>query len=338
MIGWIRLDPRTLIVLSWLLGCAPESVSNDAGSVAHAGDAGDAGSAGIATPATSAGRSGSVGSAGNGGEAARTTSSPAGAAALAGAGGAPLAAAGSGSLTTQLAAGRSAMPQSAGSGGAAVPVPGGCEKSSFALCEDFESGALDAQRWKSAQSKGAVTLDTTRGARGSHTSLHVHVDPGNDTLVGITETATFPALKSGLSARAFIYIPSTDTASLFMGDRHTRLIYAQGSAPSGEYALGIWNGGIIQNHYSKSDDSVDTKMLPPFDTWFCLEYELDSAAGNVKAYLNDVEITALRHSGWPATSVDKLMFGADRYGSFPVAEDLWFDDLAVDSAHIGCAR
>jgi hypothetical protein len=32
------------------------------------------------------------------------------------------------------------------------------------------------------------------------------------------------------------------------------------------------------------------------------------------------------------------MFGVDRYGSFPVAEDIWFDDLAVDAKRIGCAR
>jgi hypothetical protein len=225
----------------------------------------------------------------------------------------------------------------AGSGGA-TNADLGCKGSTWALCEDFEGAALDSKVWKSIQTKGTVMLDSTRGARGSQSSIHIHVDPGSDTMVGITETKTFPALKAGLSARAFIYIPSTDTASLFMGDRHTRLIYAQGSSPDGEYALGIWNGGLIQNHYSKSDDSVDTKMLPPFDRWFCLEYELDSAGGNVKAYLDDVEIVALRHSGWPAANLDTLMFGADRYGSFPVAEDLWFDDLAVDSTHIGCTR
>jgi hypothetical protein len=168
--------------------------------------------------------------------------------------------------------------------------------------------------------------------------MHIHVDPGGDTMVGLVEARTFPALKAKLFARAFIYIPSANTASLFTGDRHTRLIYAHGVSPDGEYALGIWNGGLIQNHYSRTDDSVDTKMLPPFEAWFCLEYELDSAAGNVRAYLNDVEIGALAHSGWPATNVDTLMFGADRYGSFPVAEDIWFDDIVVDGTRIGCTR
>ena len=214
----------------------------------------------------------------------------------------------------------------------------GCAGSAFALCEDFESGALDAALWKLMQSKGTATLDSSRGARGSKSSLHVHVDPGGDTMVGITESKTFPALKAGLFARAFIFIPGAMASSLFMGDRHSRLIYAQGATPYGEYALGIWNGGLIQNHYSDSDDSQDTKMLPPFDQWFCLEYELDSASGNVKAYLNDQEITALRHDGWPMSNIDTLMFGVDRYGSFPVAEDIWFDDLVVDSARIGCTR
>jgi hypothetical protein len=219
-----------------------------------------------------------------------------------------------------------------------APPSSGCAGSTFALCEDFESGALDSKVWKLTQSKGTATLDASRAARGSHYSVHVHVDPGSDTMVGLTESKTFPALKAALFARAFIFIPGAMATALFNGDRHSRLIYAQGATPYGEYALGIWNGGIIQNHYSKTDDSQDTKMLPPFDEWFCLEYELDSAAGNVKAYLNDVEITALRHTGWPASNIDTLMFGVDRYGSFPVAEDIWFDDLVVDSARIGCMR
>ncbi len=223
--------------------------------------------------------------------------------------------------------------------GAVETTPGaGCAGSSFAVCEDFEAGALDGKLWKATQNKGTATLDTTRAARGSKTSLHIHVEPGSDTTVGIVESRSFPALAHKLYARAFIYIPGATSTMLFQGDRHSRLIYALGASPYGEYALGIWNGGLIQNHYSKTDDSQDTKMLPPFDQWFCLEYELDAAAGNVRAYLNDVEIPALRHDGWPATQVASLMFGVDRFGNFAVAEDLWFDDLVVDAARIGCAR
>ena len=236
------------------------------------------------------------------------------------------------------AAGSTADAAAASSAGTGAAPGAGCAGVTFALCEDFESGVLDTKVWKLTQSKGTVTLDASRAARGSTHSVHVHVEPGSDTMVGLTESKTFPALASGLFARAFIFIPNTMTSSLFIGDRHSRLIYAQGANPEGEYALGIWNGGLIQNHYSTSDDSQDTKMLPPFDQWFCLEYELDSAAGNVKAYLNDREITALRHEGWPAANIDSLMFGVDRYGSFPVAEDIWFDDLVVDSKRIGCTR
>jgi hypothetical protein len=38
--------------------------------------------------------------------------------------------------------------------------------------------------------KGTVTVDATRGARGSHSSMHVHIDSGSDTMVGPTETET----------------------------------------------------------------------------------------------------------------------------------------------------
>jgi hypothetical protein len=235
-----------------------------------------------------------------------------------------------------------AAPDAGGAAGvdgapADAALASGCSASTFALCEDFESGVLDAKTWKAVQNKGTATVDTSRAARGSKASVHVHVDPGGDTMVGLVETRTFPALQKKLYARAYLYIPGAMATSLFTGDRHSRLIYAQGANPYGEYALGVWNGGLIQNHYSPTDDSQDTKMLPPFDRWFCLEYELDAAAGNVRAYLDDVEITALRHDGWPATAVGSLMFGVDRYGSFPVAEDIWFDDLIVDGARIGCA-
>lgn len=322
---------RALFAVGCLVGCAPPDAPRSAAWVGSAGTA--------VSHVADAGRSGS---------APATTSQPivtrpAGSSAppnhSSDVGGQHAVIAGNAAAGMQATPAGGAGATAAGSGGAgATHDDPGCKGSTWAVCEDFEGTALDSQLWKSIQMKGAVTLDNTRGARGSRSSIHIHVDPGSDTMVGITETKTFPSLKAGLSTRAFIYIPSTDTASLFMGDRHTRLIYAQGSSPDGEYALGIWNGGLIQNHYSKSDDSVDTKMLPPFDRWFCLEYELDSAGGNVKAYLDDVEIMALRHSGWPAANIDTLMFGADRYGSFPVAEELWFDDLAVDSKHIGCTR
>src|SRR5262249_42687245 len=120
----------------------------------------------------------------------------------------------------------------------------GCAGSTFALCEDFESGALDGKTWKAVQNKGTATIDTSRAARGSKASLHVHVDSGSDTMVGLVETKTFPALQKKLFARAYIYIPGAMATSLFTGDRHSRLIYAQGANPYGEYALGIWNGGI----------------------------------------------------------------------------------------------
>ena len=303
----------------------PGAFAMGSGGTSDAYPGGAAGAAGLVSTAGGTGWSngGAAGAAGHDASAASGTPGTGGSSASGGAGG---------------SGGSGGAGGSSGSGTAGAPGSVGCARSTFALCEDFESGTLDTALWKLTESKGTATLDSSRAARGSKYSVHVQVDPGSDTMVGLVESRTFPALKAGLFARAFIFIPGAMTTSLFTGDRHSRLIYAQGASPYGEYALGIWNGGLIQNHYSQSDDSVDTKMLPPFDQWFCLEYELDSAAGNVKAYLNDVEITALRHDGWPASSIDTLMFGVDRYGAFPVTEDIWFDELVVDGARIGCTR
>lgn len=329
--SWLSLVAAIGLVTG-ALGCAADP--DPAGGAQQNAGTGGAGSGGTAPGLGGSGGGAQISSAaGSGGQAAGG-----GGAGASGSGGASIAK--DASTGTVVDAGQhtdAARPDADTGADASVGGPG-CAGSTFALCEDFESGALDSQVWKSVQSKGTVMLDSSRGARGSKSSVHVHVDPGSDTMVGLTEQKTFPALKEKLFARAFIFIPSAMASSIFMEDRHSRLIYAHGEDPEGEYALGIWNGGLIQNHYSESDDSVDTKMLPPFDEWFCLEYELDSAQGNVRAYLNDAEITALKHDGWPATNVETLMFGVDRYGSFPVAEDIWFDDLVVDSAHIGCTR
>jgi hypothetical protein len=219
-----------------------------------------------------------------------------------------------------------------------APAAIGCTGSSFALCEDFEGAVIDATTWRIVAQNGTVTLDPARGAQGSQRSVHVHVDPGGSTAVGLVESKTFPALKGGFFARAFIYIPSTDKDLNFTGDRHTRLFYAAGGSPYGEYALGIWQGGLIQNHYSPTGDSKVSMRLPPFDEWFCLEYELDSTAGRVAAYLNGVELTELRHTGWPATNIETLTFGATRFGTFTRSQDIWFDNLAVSATRIGCNR
>jgi hypothetical protein len=333
----VKPDLRTILVavaVCGVLGCAASS-------------GGGAGAAGAGAPGAPGGGGGGTGPSSGGASGGGAGSGAAGAAAGRQGGvedaGAdvpspPLGDASSGAMHDAVA---EAAPEGGGAVDAAVTDvarASGCAGSTLALCEDFESGVLDGKTWKAVQNKGTATIDTSRAARGSKASVHVHVDPGGDTMVGLVETKTFPALQKKLYARAYLYIPGAMATSLFTGDRHSRLIYAQGANPYGEYALGVWNGGLIQNHYSPTDDSQDTKMLPPFDRWFCLEYELDAATGNVRAYLDDAEITALRHDGWPATNVGSLMFGVDRYGTFSVAEDIWFDDLVVDGARIGCAR
>ena len=299
------------------------------GQAAGSGGAGAGGSGVMPSdvPVGSGGQSGA--GTGVGGAGGKGGSGPADAGTSAGGTGGSAAAGGAGGQI-------SGPPDAAPADGSAAAV--GCAGSTFALCEDFEGAAIDAKLWKIVAQKGTVTLDPMRGAAGSKHSVHVHVDPGSDTEVGLVESKTFPALKGGFFARAFIFIPSTDKDLNFTGDRHSRLFYAEGANPYGEYALGIWNGGIIQNHYSQSDDSQDSKKLPPFDQWFCLEYELDAAAGRVAAYLDGVELTELRHNGWPATNVASLVFGVTRFGAFPKSEDIWFDNLAVSNTRIGCTR
>src|SRR5450432_830677 len=62
-----------------------------------------------------------------------------------------------------------------------------CAAANVALCEDFESGALDGSTWKTAGT--APTIDTAQAARGSH-AMHVHLFANGASY--IKETKTFP--------------------------------------------------------------------------------------------------------------------------------------------------
>ena len=105
-------------------------------------------------------------------------------------------------------------------------------------------------------------------------------------------------------------------------------------------------------HHNKKTESV-TPWIVSDDTAALIGYLHDAFGAEERGRVCDEEgrighaevaiggsIVMLfdRHDGWPASNIDTLMFGVDRYGSFPVGEDLWFDDLVVDGARIGCAR
>src|SRR5882672_2206666 len=180
-------------------GAAGDGAAGTAGSTGAAGTAGATGAAGNVGPTGAAGTTGAAGNAGTTGAAGTGT---------AGTGSAGAGAAGTG------AAG-------AGAAGAGGGAPGGrdlstdralflgasrCAAAKVQLCEDFESGTLDAATWTVRGTKPVI--DGVQKARGAK-ALHVTVT-GNG-LSAIRETKTFPATNNTYYGRAFVYFASLPT-------------------------------------------------------------------------------------------------------------------------------
>jgi hypothetical protein len=85
-----------------------------------------------------------------------------------------------------------------------------------------------------------------------------------------------------------------------------------------------------QNYYT---DHLPGAALQPL-TWACLELLLDPTKPEIQVWLDGKEIADLHHTDWALDSYDTLRFGFEKYAG-PVG-DVWYDDIAVGTAPLGC--
>lgn len=205
----------------------------------------------------------------------------------------------------------------------------------YALCEDFESGTVTSV-WTKREVNGNVNIDQTRVHRGAY-ALHLHanaVTPNNSISAHIAEQKTFPALKNGLYARAFVYLPATPVpaASTILFQLY------QGTPPEGDQLdiAGGSGGQLLVYQYNSNPDVFQqsaTKL--PTDRWVCLEWMMVS--GESRTFIDGNEVTDLHKTGLDQLSFDSFFFGFDVFRSAnQPAYDLWIDDLALDGARVGC--
>lgn len=298
------------------VGCS--SSTSPSGGGAGAGPSGSAGAS-----AGSPGSAGSVASAGAAATAGSGATAGLGAAGSGGSGG--LEAGGGGPGGSSGAGGSGGAAGSAGSAGAGGTVS--CATAGYTLCDDFEGAAPgDAtSAWTIIKNKYTVETVTTQAHSGTHS---VHVMATTDSGYGyISETKTFPA--TDFWGRAYLRLVAPSSGHEVFVGADTSMMEPQGDQI--RYLNNTGGGGIVTN--ARGNDKSDgggTKI--PMSTWFC--YEWHQTPTEVHVYLNGTEVTDAKRTE-PELNLVAMVLGFERFGG-GTAGDIWIDDVAVNSAQVGC--
>jgi hypothetical protein len=383
--------PTLLGVALWLAACGgggPRTVntggagSGQAGTgVGGAAGGGLGGSAGIdagGTPgsggtsgASAAGVGGTVGGGAGGaaGEAAGGTAESGRGGGAAGAGGSLAGTGGSRAGTGGGAAGAAGN----GSAGAdaGTTVDGGPSGCAGLVCEDFETGSVDANKWQIVAKVGTAAVQQQRVAHGRYAlQVHAAATSGQSDDWALLVLKNPPAALQGTTTfgRAYVYVVPDATASI-----HVQMLFAgrdgsgSGTGPAPFTKLrylevasysGVWQLGFDLLDLSPSVEEVSySKTRLPTNAWSCLEWELDDRPDHVLTWIDGAEVASFDNTNvayaspgpipkpgsplYMGTSSDLVggfaTFGFGFHDWHPQKTfDIYYDDVVLDSKRVGC--
>jgi hypothetical protein len=252
----------------------------------------------------------------------------------------------------------------AGNGGAA-----GAADCSGLVCEDFESGAIDANKWELVAKAGTLVVQGERVAHGKFAArAHGQAGPSDDWALLVAK-AVPPALKGATTfGRVLMYAAADATASIhvqlaFAG--HTGSGSANGPAPFSKLRYmevasygGRWQLGFDLLDLSPLVEEVSySKGRFATDAWSCLEWHFEDSPDRVTAWVDGAQASTFDNtnvayaSPGPAPSAggalwdgksSELIGGFDTFGFgfhdwHPQRQfDIYYDDLVLDSKRVGC--
>jgi hypothetical protein len=328
--------------------CSSDSSSNSNGNSTAGTSPGGSAQAGanatggsLSSGGSASSGAGTAGSIANGGVANGGTSGSIGA----GAGGTASAGAG--------ASGASGSAGASGAGGATACVMAGSE-----LCEDFESGTIDPNKWKQSTSNMTSIAVETGHAHSGQYAVHLKFVAGMQNTVTIAEGVTFPATPNKFYSRMWAYF-APDIPKATNMDFHTGFMMGGGNNDKGTTTLGMGMIGSDQQYLGYSiffgDPKYEfgpwsnTRIVP--NTWLCIELFEDGSdltTEKRQVWLNDVELKDIASDSAKAggttnpnhlpPTFDKVTFGVTEYHPIPTLSDMWIDDIRVSSQKIGCMK
>jgi hypothetical protein len=224
-----------------------------------------------------------------------------------------------------------------------------------ALCDGFENqtGATPGGLWSTVypncQGTGTASIDTTiahSGTRslrvdgGSTYCNHVFVRPSIDV------TGVGPVWYARFWVRHTTALPTSHIAFVALRDANDG---------GNDLRMGGQNGALQWNR--QSDDATLPAQSPagvaqsvplPTTAWSCVEFMVNGAQGTMQTWVNGTEVPGLHEDGVPTPDIDQqwlnrstwrpaltdFRLGWESYADG--ADTLWFDDVALGSARIGC--
>jgi len=230
---------------------------------------------------------------------------------------------------------------------------GSCAATVF--CDGFEgqTGTAPSGRWSIAapdcSGTGTASVDSATAHTGSK-SIQVDGGGGYCNHVFIDDTADMPAAGPDIFGRFWV----NHTTALPTG--HVTFLAMTDSANGGtSLRLGGQNGALMWNRQSddatlpdQSPDGVAQSVQLPVNTWTCIEFEVNETNGDINTWVNGTSVPGLTEDGVPTSNIDDqwlaqsgwrpkltdLRLGWESYAS--ETDTLWFDDVALSSARIGC--
>jgi len=228
-----------------------------------------------------------------------------------------------------------------------------CATSGTVLCDDFESGTLDTTTWQTAGQ--APTIDGLQAARGTK-ALHISRTGNGQSY--IRETKTFPALAGGYYARAFIYFTKMPGAPLtyahwtaFASATDIGEIRIGGQFQNGKNLWGVGTDSATgTGDWTNNDkDPNNAPVTIPLGTWQCIEWHHDPTNDTTEFWWDGVlhpslgTIPTTPHGGnasvpYTLNDITSVWFGWFEYQMTTLPFEMWIDEIAVDSARIGCVQ
>lgn len=256
-----------------------------------------------------------------------------------------------------------------GHGGGPGNGAGGTSGCSGLICEDFESGSIDASKWDTVASGGTLAVQTQQVAHGKYAArLHGLASGSDDWALLVAKNA--PAALGGATTfgRAYVYFPAEVTSSI-----HVQFAFAgkngtgSGTGPApftklhyleiGSYS-GAWQQGFDLLDLSPTVEEVSySKNHVPTNKWVCVEWQLNDAPDTVTVWVAGAQVATFDNTNvgyaspgpipksggalWNGTSSNLVggfdMFGFGFHDWHPQkAFDLYYDDVVLDMKRPGC--
>ncbi len=233
------------------------------------------------------------------------------------------------------------------------------------FCEDFESGALDPGKWSVTSGVNHVddatppsVLETTIVAHGQYAAhFHGKGNVSNDDAFIVTKQLP-PALLTHHFGRVYFYVSVKPTSG------HTMMVIGGSAGMSANPTLrdfevasinGGWQLGFDQLNMSPTGEEVfyPTGQVP-VAKWTCLEWEMNDQPDSDSMWVDGKSLGTLddQHINYPSGHVagapifngksTGLIGGFTTYsiGFYDwhpnVDFDIYYDDLVLDTARVGC--